>query len=92
MPVLAVQEMGAELVIGVDLNAKFDFKKPGNIFELIMNSVQLALISASKLQTEKADIVIAPDLAEFNMYDTKQVPDLINVGYEEAIKELRKYI
>ena len=89
VPVLAIQEMGAEFVIGMDLNAKFEFKKPGNIFELIMNSVQLALISASRLQTEKADIVIAPDLSDFNMYDTKQVPDLIDSGYEEAIKELK---
>jgi NTE family protein len=73
VPVLAVQEMGAKFIIGVDLNAKFPFKKPVNIIELLMNSVQLALVNAAKLQTEKADIIIAPDLSAFNMYDTKQV-------------------
>jgi NTE family protein len=92
VPVLAVQEMGAKYVIGVDLNAKFNFKKPGNILELLMNSVQLALMTASRLQTEKSDLVITPDVSEFNMYDTSQVPELIDKGYEEAKKALKKVI
>jgi NTE family protein len=84
--------MGAKYVIGVDLNAKFNFKKPGNILELLMNSVQLALMTASRLQTEKSDLIITPDVSEFNMYDTSQVPELIDKGYEEAKKALKEVV
>lgn len=90
VPVLSLQEMGADYIIGVDLNACYSFVKPENIVELLINTVNLALINVSKLQTEKADLLITPDLSRFNLYDTEQVPELIDIGYKESRKVLKE--
>ena len=42
-------------------------------------------------QLKDADIVISPDLSEFNVVDIDQSPDLIEVGYREAMKVLSEY-
>lgn len=88
VPVLSIQEMGAEFVIGVDLNAKQSFTKPNNIIEVLINTVNITLLNASMMQTEKADLLITPDLADYNLYDTSQVEDLIKAGYKESKKSL----
>lgn len=92
VPVLSLQEMGADYIIGVDLNACYSFVKPENIIEVIINTVNLALINASKLQTEKADLLLTPDLSHFNLYATDQVPELIEIGYKECNKALKELV
>jgi NTE family protein len=91
VPVLSTQEMGADFVIGVDLNAKQSFIKPNNVVEVLINTVNLTLVNVTKLQTEEADLLITPDLSEFNLYDTSQVSDLIKEGYRESKKRIKKY-
>lgn len=88
VPVLALEELGAEYVIGVDLNANYLFSKPDNIMELLINTVHLGLHHITKMQTEKADLMIQPDLSEFNYVQMEQIPDLIEKGYEAAKSEL----
>jgi NTE family protein len=91
VPVLSVQEMGADFVIGVDLNAKQSFIKPNNVVEVLINTINLTLVNVTKLQTEEADLLITPDLSQFNLYDTNQVSDLIEEGYRESKKRIKKY-
>ena len=50
-----------------------------------MNAFNIAQHNTAKLQQEDADVVITPDLSQFNFVDTKQIPDLIAIGYEEAL-------
>lgn len=84
VPVLSARDMGARFIIGVDLNAKQNFTTPKNIVQVLINTVHLALHNATKLQTEEADLLITPDLSEFDYYHVKQVPELIEKGYAEA--------
>ncbi len=91
VPINPLKDMGADFVIGVDLNASRSFKKPENIIEVLLNTFHLALMTATQLQTDEADLLIQPDLSHFNMIDTNQVLDLIDKGYKEAksiLKEL----
>ena len=88
VPISPLKEMGAELVIGVDLNAKHSYSRPENIIEVLLNSFHFTLNTASKVQTQKADIIIAPDLSSFNRVDIDQAPNLIEAGYKVTIKIL----
>ena len=90
VPLHSLKNMGAEMLIGVDLNAGHAVKKPSNIVELLLNTFDFALMSATKLQTEKENIIIKPDLSKFNVIDNAQVADLIDQGYNDSIKVLKK--
>ncbi|HCA40498.1 MAG TPA: patatin [Aminobacterium sp.] len=92
VPITPLKEMGADLIIGVDLNAKHGEKRPENIIEVLLRSFDIALKTATKLQTEEADILIKPDLFAFNMIDTGQTEALIEKGYFEARKTLENII
>ncbi|MGC9356075.1 MAG: patatin-like phospholipase family protein [Mariniphaga sp.] len=90
VPIDTIKEMGADYVVGVDLNAKNKYEKPNNILDVIMNSFHFTLKTAAKYQTENADLLITPDLSEFNMADTSQVKDLIEQGYKDSKMLLEK--
>lgn len=91
VPLSALSRMGAECLIGVDLNAKHAYKQPENIVDVLLNTFDIVLSNATRLQTEKADILIAPDLSAFNLVDTNQVEALIEQGYQEADAVLREH-
>lgn len=90
IPIDTVKKMGADYVIGVDLNAKQALKKPDSILDVMINSFHFTLKTAAKYQTEDADILITPDLSKFNMISTDQIKDLIEQGYKDAKKQLGK--
>lgn len=92
VPVTPLQDMGAGMIIGVDLNAGYPRRKPKNIIEVLLRSFELTLKTATKMQTEKADILIEPDLSSFNMVDIAQKEELMKRGYLETIKVLHKMI
>lgn len=90
VPIKTVKEMGAEFVIGVDLNAYQTYGNPENIIDVVLNSFNFIMKQSDKLQTKDADLLIQPDLSAFNRSDTNQVDDLIKKGYEDAKKILEK--
>ncbi len=82
VPVSPLQSMGVDTIIAVDLLSKKGFDQPDNIIDIMINAYNIATRNATRIQLEDADLVIAPDLSEFNMRDTRQIPDLIRIGYE----------
>jgi len=91
VPINTVRKMGAEYVIGVDLNAKYIYKKPDNILDVIINSFHFVMQQSDKLQTEDADLLIKPDLSTFSKSDMSQVDELMKKGYEDSKKALKKF-
>ncbi len=90
VPIITVKEMGADFVIGVDLNANQLYQKPENILDVIMNSFHFVMRASAKFQTEDADLLIKPDLSKFNMVDTDQVENLMKQGYADGLEQLKK--
>ena len=90
VPITPLKEMGADFIIAVDLNAEYSHKKPEGIVEVLLNTYDFTIMTATKLQTEEADVLIKPDLSSFNMVDTNQTADLIEQGYLEAKKVFNK--
>lgn len=89
VPIYSVKELGADYIIGVDLNAKHEYGKPDNILDVLLNSFHFTLMASAKLQTEQADLLIQPDLSGFNRSDIDQVDDLMEQGYKDAKKALQ---
>jgi len=90
IPIDTAKKIGAEYVIGVDLNAKKIYNKPDSLLDVMINSFHFTLKAAAKYQTENADILIAPDLSKFNMVSTDQIKGLIEQGYKDAKEQLEK--
>lgn len=90
VPISPLQDMGAEVIIGVDLNAKHAFEKPGNIVEVLINAFHFTLITASQASYQEADLVIQPDLGEFSRTDPNQTEGLMEAGYKETMRMLGK--
>lgn len=91
VPVSLLREMGAELTIGINLNGKRKYKKPENLFSVLINSYYTLIDNLSKVNTSKADLVIEPDLSEYSLIDTRNTKKLIELGYQEAKKALKEY-
>lgn len=88
VPVSPLKQMGVSTIIGVDLNANRSFTKPDTIVSVLRNSFDIAQMYASRLQRERADIVIAPDVTEYSLFLMSSVPDLIDTGYRAALEVL----
>lgn len=88
VPVSPLQDMNAETIVAVDLNAKHMYGKPENMIEVLQNSFHFTLEAAARVQTQEADILITPDLSSFDRYHTSQTQSLIAKGYTETLRYL----
>lgn len=88
VPIDTVRSLGADFIIGVDLNAAHKYEKPGNIIDVLINSFHFTMMAAVRLQTEEADLLIKPDLSEFSRSDTSKISELIEQGYRDAYRVL----
>ncbi len=90
-PINTIKDMGADVIIGVDLNANKSFSKPKNMIDVLVNTISLSMAHSVQLQSQKADLLLQPDLSAYNLHNTKQVPDLIAKGYQDSIKQIQTF-
>ncbi len=86
VPISPLKEMGAEIIIAVDLSSGNSYKKPNNFFDILMNSYQTSTLSKTKIQTKEADVLITPNLDGFSALSHNKTKELIDIGYT-ATKE-----
>ncbi|MCF8079657.1 MAG: hypothetical protein K9K88_10280 [Desulfobacterales bacterium] len=48
------------------------------------NALDLAIDNATRIQTEEADILIAPELSAYNRADVEKIHDIVQEGYDAA--------
>lgn len=82
VPVKTVQDMSNDFCIAIDLNSKHEYERPDNIIEVIINSLHFLMQKSDAMQGERADLLIKPNLSEFNRSDMDQIDQLIKKGYE----------
>jgi NTE family protein len=89
VPIMLAREMGADRIIAVDLfTASHSHRAPENLIDLLMNTYYSAMRYAARPYNEFADVVITPDLSEFNLVNTDQIPALTLAGYNAAKAQL----
>lgn len=91
VPISPLIDMGAEIIIGVDLHSEHRNKRPNNLIEVLLRTFSFTSSMVTSYQTRAADIMINPNLSEFNVVDINQTPALINKGYNEAKRILKEY-
>ncbi len=90
VPVTPLLEMGADKIIAVQLLVHQAAQKPEHIIEVLLNTFEFMISNISKPYLKDVDLLIKPDLSEFDKVDTDQIKDLIVKGYEEARSQLEK--
>lgn len=88
LPVMEAQKMGANFVIAVDVSAAPDNQDLHGMFELLMQSFDIMGQSLIRLQAEKAEVVIRPDVKKFTSTDFSARSELIAVGYQTGLKAM----
>lgn len=90
VPVDLVREMGADIVIGVNLRGVKDSKsqKLNNVLSITLQSIFLMLEELGDYSSSSADIVIKPDYTTHLSYSMKreEKEKLVQLGEEEALK------
>ncbi|MDY6992972.1 MAG: patatin-like phospholipase family protein, partial [Pseudomonadota bacterium] len=87
IPVDVVREMGADVVIAVDIAVPLSqVDSNSSLITIAQQSLDVALIQNALLALRQADIVIAPDLTGFSRTDFDQGHTLITRGHQ-AIRD-----
>lgn len=97
VPVDVVRDMGAEVVVAVDVLGQVrESKKKYNMLNIIFRMFDIvdSEITNLKKDVQRPDLFIEPDLGEMSQYKFKQLESAIEIGYltgkanAEKIKEL----
>lgn len=85
VPTNVVRRMGADLVIGVDLNRpQGPVKPPRNLLHIMLYSLALVQRPQVEAALAEADLVILPDLNRFGVIELERVSELVRAGREAA--------
>lgn len=88
VPVQTVKKMGAEYIIGVDLNPIHAHGKPSNIIDVLLNTFHYSIKHVVETQISESDIIIRPDLSKYSLSNTKNIKEVIEEGYRKTLEVL----
>jgi NTE family protein len=85
LPVDVVREMGADVVIAVDVRPGLGWRGASDsVMSISAQAIEIAIRSMDKEQAAKADLLIRPKLEGHHAADFKQSPRLIALGAKSA--------
>lgn len=91
VPVHSCRDLGADVVIGVDVGYKgTPNSEPKNVIEVMMTAFDIMGWEMTKHKISTADYMIMPDVTHVNPYKIADCDECIQVGYDTAIAELPK--
>jgi len=92
IPVQVLADAGVSPIMAVDLMSRHAHRRPKNIIEVLINSFAFTLSSSVKQVLDRKDVwIISPELSDYNTVETKQIPELIERGYQDALRQLEAW-
>jgi len=89
VPVHAVREMGADLVIGVDVAEGLeDVEDLSTGLGLVLRTNEISRLTLTQWQLREADLVIAPEVSTIHWSDFGQVDECLRAGEQAAREKL----
>jgi len=88
VPVELVRYMGARVIIGVNLGAHFTDRKIENIYQTIIQSIDIMQNEIKRLRGIKADVLIEPDLKDINPTTFNEVEKCVEEGRSAAMNAM----
>lgn len=90
VPVSVVRQMGADIVIAVDVShVKMD-ADIHSIYDVIMQSLDIMQMELVENRKLAADIMIKPRVENFNSKAFTNIPEIITIGEEETSKNVER--
>jgi NTE family protein len=90
VPVKALKNLGADVVIAVNLFGHHQvFPPASNVFQILMR-VWYFFVQEESSWREQADVIIEPDMRLFDLFDFSAGKEMIAVGEKEAKKHMAK--
>lgn len=85
IPTNVVKDMGAEIIIAIDIGNPLGDKKTLESFGgIISQTVGVALIGNDRRNLSNADIIVAPDLGNYGTFSFSAGKELYELGYKGA--------
>ena len=92
IPVEAVEELGAELIVVSDVSAALrPASRLGNPLEVIDQVTSIMMRGPNVRSLARADLVIAPELPDHLSTDFEGIDTLVTVGYREAREAIARW-
>jgi NTE family protein len=88
VPVRFARQMGAELVIAVDLSTTPDGNPTGDMMRLLLQTFAIMGRSINRFELKEADVVLRPKLRGQSSADFTQRRQTIDAGREAATAAL----
>jgi NTE family protein len=94
-PLDVVRQMGADIVIGVDLSSGGESSKISNVFDVLVQTIDIMERQLLKQRMEHCDVLIRPELAHISPSSFDAIDECVALGEQAArnsIPELRGLI
>lgn len=88
VPVCLAKDVGAEVIIAVDLRELLPKTFPTNLFEVAARSAEIAFLWQNAVCTKGADIIIRPTLCDVGAFNDKMKQEIFLAGRAAAIAAL----
>jgi len=95
VPVSVVKEMGADIVVGVDVGFRGEHREANGILEVILQSLEVMELEILKTRINQSDIMIYPSINNVNPLSFDEVEERVQIGRQatmEVIEELKEKI
>ncbi|HKJ05860.1 MAG TPA: patatin-like phospholipase family protein [Flavobacteriaceae bacterium] len=91
-PIDEVKAMGADIIIGVDIQAELDTKENLESAISILNQiVGFQIYNTIEEKRERTDILIRPDLADYGVVSFEAAAEIMELGDQEAQEYLSEF-
>jgi NTE family protein len=93
VPVSLLEDMGAGIIVGVDLNGVKEYPKPSGMMDVLSNAVDICIDLKTRDQLKRADIVVSLDLTHYSRSDnTHCIDQLMLEGYYPMKAKIQKLL
>lgn len=80
VPVSQLALMGADVVVGVNLNAAPDYGVPQDLLGVIFNATDIAIDTTTRIQMQATDVAINISLSQYDRTDPEHIEALFDEG------------
>tara|TARA_R110002050_G_scaffold149463_1_gene276022 strand:+ start:53743 stop:56085 length:2343 start_codon:yes stop_codon:yes gene_type:complete len=92
LPVQEARDMGADIIISVDVGAALKSKEElQSMISILDQTAWLLSVQDTEKQLEMSDYVIKPKVSSYSTFDFESADTLIAIGYNEAAKSRNEF-
>lgn len=92
IPVVVAKEIGADIVVAVDLSELLPKTCPTNLFGIATRSAEIKFLLQSESCAKGADVIIRPELGDIGMFDDKNNEMMYQAGRNAAKKAIPRIL